>query len=176
MKKILVIGSGGSGKSTLSLKLGEILGIDVFHLDKFYWREGWIKPAPGEWLRIVDELLRRQQWIIDGNYSGTLKQRVEYCDTIIFLDFSRALCLWRIVRRRLRYRRRARPDMADGCNERLNLEFVGWVMNYSKRTRPKVLELMRRNAASKKIVWLRSPQQVEAFLASLKMPSPEPTL
>jgi adenylate kinase family enzyme len=176
MKKILVIGSGGSGKSTLSLKMGEILGIDVFHLDKFYWREGWIKPDPYEWLRIVDEILKREQWIIDGNFSGTLKRRVESCDTIIFLDLSRAICLWRIVMRRLRYRQRARPDMAHGCNERLNLEFVSWVMNYSKRSRPKVLELMRTNAASRKILWLRSPQQVEAFLASLERPSPEPIL
>ena len=176
MKKILVIGSGGSGKSTLSLKLGATLGIDVYHLDKFYWREGWTKPAPEEWLQIIDGLLSREQWIMDGNFSGTLKQRIEQCDTIIFLDFSRPLCLWRIIRRRLQYRQRARPDMANGCNERLNLEFVSWVINYRKRSRPKVVELIRLNAPTKKIFWLKSPRQVDAFLASLGTPSPEPTL
>jgi adenylate kinase family enzyme len=166
MKKILVIGSGGSGKSTLSRRLGEKLCLEVFHLDKFYWREGWVKPGDVEWRRTVDELLAREQWIIDGNFSGTLKRRVESCDTIVFLDLSKIVCLWRIIRRRLSYRHQARPDMAEGCNERLNLEFVSWVLNYSRRTRPKVLELIKINAASKKIVWLKSPRQVEAFLSA----------
>jgi adenylate kinase family enzyme len=166
MKKILVIGSGGSGKSTLARSLSEKLGIEVFHLDRFYWRAGWVKPAENEWRRIVDELLARDRWIIDGNYGGTLSQRVESCDTIVFLDLSKAVCLWRIVKRRLRYRQQARPDMAAGCNERLNLEFVSWVLNYSRRTRPKVMELIKLNATSKKIFWLKSPRQVEDFLAS----------
>ena len=176
MRKVLVIGSGGSGKSTLSKSLGAKLGVEVFHLDKFYWRSGWIKPNSNEWVQTVDELLARDAWIIDGNYSGTLKRRVEVCDTIVFLDLSKIVCLWRICKRRLSYRRQARPDMAEGCFERLNLEFVSWVLNYSRRSRPKVLELIRLNAADKKIVWLKSPQQVKAFLASLELPSPEPSL
>ena len=176
MKKILIIGSGGSGKSTLSKSLGEKLGIEVFHLDKFYWRSGWVKPDSDEWIQTVEQLLARDEWIIDGNYGGTLRRRVESCDTIVFLDLSKIVCLWRILKRRLTYRQQARPDMAEGCFERLNLEFVSWVLNYSKRTRPKVLELLRLNAPSKKIFWLTSPQQVEAFLTSLKAPSPAATL
>ena len=176
MKKILVIGSGGSGKSTLSKRLGEKLGLEVFHLDKFYWRSGWVKPDSNEWVQTVEELLIRDAWIIDGNYGGTLIRRVEACDTIVFLDLSKIVCLWRIFKRRLSYRQQARPDMAEGCFERLNLEFVSWVLNYSRRSRPKVLELIRLNAVDKKIVWLKSPQQVKAFLASLELPSPEHSL
>ena len=176
MKKILVIGSGGSGKSTLSKRLGEKLGLEVFHLDKFYWRSGWVKPNSNEWIQTVEELLARDAWIIDGNYGGTLMRRVEACDTIVFLDLSKLVCLWRIFKRRLSYRQQARPDMAEGCFERLNLEFVSWVLNYSRRSRPKVLELIRLNAVDKKIVWLKSPQQVKAFLASLELPSPEHSL
>ena len=176
MRKILVIGSGGSGKSTLSKSLGEKLGIEVFHLDKFYWRSGWVKPESEKWLQTVEELMMRDEWIIDGNYGGTLKQRVASCDTIVFLDLSKLVCLRRIIKRRLSYRNRARPDMAEGCHERLNLEFVSWVLNYSRRSRPKVLELIKLNSAKKKIFWLKSPQQVEAFLASLKAPSPGATL
>lgn len=176
MRKVLVIGSGGSGKSTLSKLMGEKLGIEVFHLDKFYWRSGWVKPNSDEWAQTVEELLARDVWIIDGNYSGTLRRRVESCDTIVFLDLSKLVCLWRICKRRLSYRRQSRPDMAAGCYERLNLEFVSWVLNYSRRSRPKVLELIKLNSAEKKIVWLKSPQQVKAFLASLELPSPEHSL
>jgi len=176
MKRILVIGSGGSGKSTLSVKLGATLGIEVFHLDKLYWSAGWIESERNKWQSIVEELLVREQWIIDGNFSGTLQQRIESCDTIVFLDLSRALCLWRILKRRLHYRHGGRPDMAEGCNERLNLEFVSWILNYQRRTRPKVLNLIKLNTANKKIFWLKSPQQVKAFLLSLEQPSPESTL
>lgn len=176
MKRILVIGAGGSGKSTLSVKLGARLGIEVFHLDKLYWSAGWIESEKNKWNRVVAELLTREQWIIDGNFSGTLQQRIESCDTIVFLDLSLTLCLWRILKRRLHYRQRARPDMAEGCKERLNLEFLGWIFNYPRRTRPKVVNLMRLNAANKKIFWLKSPRQVKAFLSSLEQPSPESTL
>jgi adenylate kinase family enzyme len=71
MKKILVIGSGGSGKSTFSTRLGDLLNIEVSHLDKFFWQPGWVKPEPEEWLQTVTELTDRDSWILDGNYSGT---------------------------------------------------------------------------------------------------------
>src|SRR5215510_1198271 len=109
MKKILVIGSGGSGKSTVATRLGALLDLEVIHLDQFFWRPGWISLSPEDWAQTVTELLDRESWIIDGNYSGTLELRFRKCDTIIFLDLSRWLCLWRIVTRALRYRNANRP-------------------------------------------------------------------
>ena len=136
MKKILVIGSGGSGKSTFATRLGALLDLEVRHLDQLFWQPGWLKPAPEDWLQKVDELTDRDSWILDGNYSGTLDLRLRKCDTVVFLDLSRWLCLWRIVTRALRYRNRSRPDMAEGCLEKLDLEFVLWVWNYSRQTKP----------------------------------------
>ena len=167
MKKVLVIGSGGSGKSTLSRTLGKALGLNVIHLDKFYWKAGWVEPPKDEWLEIVKDLIGRESWIIDGNYSGTFAQRVAACDTIIFLDMSSLVCVWRIVKRRLLYRRRNRPDMAEGCHEQLNLEFLLWVVNYARRSRPKVVKLIQENQASKQIVWLKSRREVDLFLEKL---------
>jgi adenylate kinase family enzyme len=164
MKKVLVIGAGGSGKSTLSRTLGQKLGLDVLHLDKYYWRAGWKEPPKDEWLQTVAELLKRESWIIDGNYSGTLEQRVAACDTIVFLDLARLVCVWRVVKRRLLYRHHNRPDMAEGCAERLNLEFFLWIMNYSQRTRPKVVRLIEANRKLKKIVWLKSRKDLDLFL------------
>jgi adenylate kinase family enzyme len=164
MRRILVIGSGGSGKSTVATRLGALLNLEVSHLDKFFWQPGWVKPATEDWVQTVTELMSRDSWILDGNYSGTLELRFEKCDTIIFLDLSRWLCLWRIVRRVLRYRKDLRPDMAEGCPEKLDLEFVMWVWNYPRRTKPKVVQLLRERCEGKEIVWLRSRREVEGFL------------
>ena len=166
MKKVLVIGPGGAGKSTLARRLGELLQIDVKHLDRFYWRAGWQEPPKEEWLNTVKQLMSAESWIIDGNYGGTLETRIEHCDTIVFLDLPRLVCLWRVVKRRLLNRNRSRPDMAEGCNEKLDWSFVQWIWNYSRRSRPKIVRLLAEHAATKEIVWLRSRSDVEKFLAA----------
>lgn len=162
-----MIGPGGAGKSTLASQLGELLNIEVLHLDKLYWHPGWIETPKDEWLVTVEELVRRDSWVMDGNYSGTLDVRYKACDTIIFLDISRTICLWRVLKRAIMYRRNSRPDMADGCPERLTLEFILWIWNYPRRTRPKIVRMLESHPAEKKIVWLRSQSDVETFLSRL---------
>lgn len=166
MRKVLVIGSGGAGKSVFANRLGKLLNIEVLHLDKFYWRPGWIETPKDEWLKTVEELLERDAWIMDGNYSGTLGLRLEACDMVIFLDMARRVCLWRVLKRARMYRNGSRPDMAEGCRERFSLEFLRWVWDYSSRTMPRVVEILKSNAPGKKIIWLRSDSEVERFLLS----------
>lgn len=160
----MIIGPGGAGKSTLANRLGQLLNIRVVHLDQLYWQSGWVEMPKPEWLETVKELVSRDAWIIDGNYSGTLEIRTAACDTIVFLDLPRLVCLWRVLKRFAIYRNRNRPDMAEGCRERLTREFLLWIWNYSRRTRPKVLRLMESHAGQKKMVWLRSKSEVERFL------------
>jgi len=167
MDRILILGSGGAGKSTFATQLGELLNIKVDHLDRHYWKPGWVKPSNEEWVATVADLIGRERWIIDGNFGSTLVQRIARCDTLIFLDMPRLLCLWRIIKRRLTYLKAARPDMAEGCQEKLDLEFVSWVWNYSKHTRPNILRAMQSNSKQKQIVWLRSQNEVKHFLKSL---------
>lgn len=168
MKKVLVIGSGGAGKSTCAIRLGQRLNIEVIHLDSLYWQPGWVELPKDVWRETVAELLRRDAWIMDGNYSGTLELRLAACDTVIFLDFARTVCLWRILRRRLMYWRGVRPDMAADCPERVTLEFVRWVWNYPRRARPKVLALLQAHARDKRIIRLRSQTEVEKFLTNAR--------
>ena len=168
MRKVLVIGSGGAGKSIFAKQLGEHLKIEVLHLDRFYWRSGWTEPPKSEWRKTVEELLRRDAWIMDGNYSGTLDLRLGACDTVIFLDISRVVCLWRVLKRGLKYRNGSRPDMAEGCREKLDPKFISWVWNYSNRSRPKIVEALRSHSQTKKIIWLRSRSEVETFLAQAR--------
>ncbi|MCI0661180.1 MAG: DNA topology modulation protein [Acidobacteria bacterium] len=168
MRKILVIGSGGAGKSTFSIRLSKILNIEVIHLDALYWKPGWVEPPKEEWKKTVEMLIVRDTWIMDGNYSGTLDLRIVACDTLIFLDISRWVCVWRVIKRLMRHRNRRRPDMAEGCHERFDLRFVLWVWNYGKRSRPKIIKLMDENAEGKKIIFLRSNEEVERFMAHSK--------
>ena len=168
MRRVLVIGSGGSGKSTVAARLGELLKLEVSHLDKLYWRAGWVEPEPDEWIRTVTELIERDSWVIDGNYSGTLDLRLRRCDTIVFLDLPRVLCLWRIVKRFFRYRNGNRPDVAEGCREKLDFEFVSWVWNYPRRSRPKVLKRLQQHAGEKQIFRLRSRKEVKRFLSEFE--------
>ncbi len=175
MKRILIIGPGGSGKSTLATLLGEMLAIDVIHLDKLYWRPGWIEPGKDEWRKLLETALERASWIMDGNYSGTLSMRMRACDTVIFLDLPRLVCLWRVMKRLAMHRNGNRPDMASGCEERFSLEFLMWVWNYRRRTRPKVLETFRCHASSKRLIQLRSAREVEAFLRTVHEDSQDRT-
>jgi adenylate kinase family enzyme len=164
MRKILVIGSGGAGKSTFSRRLGKILDLEVIHLDVLYWHRGWVETPKPEWRRTVEELVKRDSWIIDGNYSGTFDIRFEACDTVIFLDVPRLICLWRLLKRKALYRSVGRPDMAQGCDEKLSLEFIRWVWAYPTRVRPKVMRLLRESSASKNIFHLRKRADIEGFL------------
>jgi adenylate kinase family enzyme len=164
VKRILIIGSGGAGKSTLAPRLGEKMGIEVVHLDKLFWNPGWVPTAKDEWREIVGQALEKDSWIIDGNFGGTLEMRVQACDTIIFLDIPRHICMYRIVKRWVMYNRNTRPDMAEGCEERFDWEFFMWVWNYPKRSKPEKELVLNRYAKEKTIIRLRSNREIEDFL------------
>ena len=165
MKRIIVVGSSGAGKSTFSLRLGEILGIEVIHLDAEHWQPGWVEMPKPEWRRKLEELVRRDSWIMDGNFGGTLDVRFEACDTVVFLDLSRLICIWRVLKRWVIYREGTRPDMAEGCHEKLDLKFLAWIWSFGKTSRPKVLAQVEKYSHSRRIVWLRTRAEVKKFLA-----------
>ena len=164
MKRILVIGSGGAGKSTFSNDLGALLGLPVIHLDRAYWKAGWEKPSKTEWAKTVDRLIAQHEWIMDGNFGGTLPQRIKRADAIILLDISRWICLWRVAKRAIKYRGRHRPDMTPGCHERFDWEFVKWIWRYPKRSLPAKLALLEASGPDQRVVILRSGREVKRFL------------
>jgi adenylate kinase family enzyme len=166
MRRVLVIGSGGAGKSTVARRLGGLLGLPVVHLDQLYWKVGWIETEKTEWAEMVRQTIARDAWIVDGNYSGTLAERLEACDTVVFLDVPRVVCLWRVLLRTVRHYGRTRPDMPDGCPERLDVSFLTWIWNYPTRSRRKVLSLLSTCRDSKNVVHLRTRRDVELFLSA----------
>jgi adenylate kinase family enzyme len=166
MKRIVVIGSGGAGKSTFARELGARTGIPVIHLDRIYWKPDWQKPSEEEWRSTVAELVRGDEWIMDGNFGGTRQTRLDACDTVIFLDLSRYVCLFRVLKRAVVYRNRTRPDMAAGCTEKLDLEFLDWVWNFPKQGRVRIVKQIN-GLHGKRVITLRSRTEVNKFLANL---------
>lgn len=168
MKKVAIIGSGGSGKSTLARKLGELLKIEVFHLDALFWKPGWIGTSKQEQRLVQNELVEKEKWIFDGNYGGTMDIRLNKADTIIFLDMPRTICVYRVIKRWIQYRNKTRPDMGEGCEERISVEFLKWVWEYPKSNKPIILKKLASFSTEKEIVVLRSPMEVEQFLNKIK--------
>ncbi len=167
MNKIVIIGSGGAGKSTLARKLGEKLNIQVYHLDALFWKPNWVSVPREEQIKVQNELVKKEKWIIDGNYNATMEIRLSAADTIIFLDIPRNICLFRAVKRTFQYRDRKRPDMGEGCNEKFSFEFYKWIWEYPIKRRPKVLEKLNELSKDKKIIILRSNKEIERFLEKL---------
>lgn len=165
MRRILVIGAGGAGKSTLAARLARCLALPLVHLDALYWRAGWEPTPADEWRATVERLVSGERWIMDGNYSGTLPQRLARADTVVYLDLPRHVSLWRVLLRRIRHRGRSRPDMAVGCPERLTWEFVTWIWSYPRTRRPRILALLGELPRTTRVVVLRTAREVERFAA-----------
>ena len=166
MRRVLVLGCPGAGKSTLARSLGEALSLPVVHLDKLWWKSGWINRTEGEFDALLDAVLLGEEWVIDGNYLRTLPRRLERCDAVVLLDYPRRVCLLRALRRILSWRGRTRPDMAADCPERLDGEFVRWIWEFHRTQRPQVLELLDGWTGELRV--FRSPRACAGFLAKLE--------
>jgi adenylate kinase family enzyme len=161
----MVVGSGGSGKSTFADALGERTGLPVVHLDRHFWRPGWVETPRDEWRAVQAEMVAADEWILDGNYSSTIDVRLTRADTMILLDLSRWRCLGRILIRTLR--QLGEDITAPGCPDRFEWEFTRWVWSYPDRSRPKILAAAERRATELDFVRLRGPSEVRKFLDDL---------
>ena len=169
MKRVLVIGSGGSGKTTFARRLAERTGLPLLHLDSLYWRPGWDPTPSADWRKRVEELVTGDAWIMDGNYGGTMDLRLAACDTVVFLDIPRIVCLWRVLKRQLLHRGRPRAELPPGCVERLSWDFVNWIWTYPARRRPAILRRLHELRAEQTVHMLGSTKEMEEFLADPKM-------
>jgi adenylate kinase family enzyme len=165
---VAIVGSGGAGKSALARQVGAMTGLPVIHLDHHYWKPGWVPTPNDEWVPRQRELISGERWVVDGNYGGTLELRAERADTIVFVDLSRRVCLSRALRRV-----RSPILQAPGCPQKVDVEFLRWIWDFPRKTRPKVVAILGAHAPTTAVVQLRSPAEVRAFLARLRRTAPD---
>ena len=166
MERIMIIGCGGSGKSTLAQQLGEKLGLPVVHLDKLFWTPGWVSVPKEEFDRRHQAAIAQEKWIIDGNFDRTIPLRLQRCDAVIYLDFSRFACLLGVLKRVLTTYGKVRPDMGEGCPERIDLDFLKWVWNFNKNKRERNYRLLK-EAEGVRVIVLKNRRAVKNFLSEL---------
>ena len=166
MKRLIIIGCSGSGKSTLSRILSERTNLPVVHLDQLFWREGWVNISREEFNSLLREELKKDKWIIDGNYDRTLEERIDRCDTVIYLDYPRWMCLLGAFKRVLLNYRKVRPDMAAGCPEKIDLEFLKWIWNFNKEHRDKFYKILKEEKG-KQIYIFKNRKECNNFIKKL---------
>lgn len=166
MERVIIIGCGGSGKSTLSRILSEKADLPVVHLDKLFWKEGWINIPREEFNILLMKELEKDKWIIDGNYDRIIEERIKRCDTIIYLDYLRRTSLFGVIKRVLSSYGKVRPDMADGCPERFDLEFIKWIWNFNKEHRDKFYKIIKEQK-DKEIYIFTKRKECNEFIKTL---------
>ncbi len=163
MKRIIVIGCPGSGKSTFSKLLSEKIRIPLFHLDMMFWNADRTTVEKNIFRQRLSNVMQLDEWIIDGNYQSTIELRLQACDTVFFLDYSLDTCLDGVHSRR----GKARTDMPwiEKENEE-DVEFIEFIKKYRSESRPVVLELLEKYE-NKKIYVFKERSEAEEFLNRL---------
>ena len=160
MRRVIVVGPGAAGKSTLAVRLGEITGLPVIELDRLFWRPGLAATPPGQWAALQHELASQPSWIMDGDLGpyDVIDIRLPAADTVVFLDFSPLRCAWRAIRR-----------------SRERADFWRWLLSYRRRSRPLLLHAIAMHASDADLHVLRTPRAVRRFIAEVAAGMPDQT-
>jgi len=170
MKRVMIVGGPGSGKSMLAAALGEKTGLPVFHMDKIHYRPGWVERSRQEKDRLTHEVHIQDRWIFEGGHSNTYAERVARADTFIWLDVPVGLRVFRVLKRSLRYYGRSRPDLPDGCPERFNwqtVEFLTFIWRTRHSARNKLKRIFCDPPAHLTVHRLASLEDVRRFVAAI---------
>lgn len=164
--KIAILGYSGAGKSTLAARLGELYGLPVLHLDCVEFMPNWEKRKLDEKQRIAADFMRDNDgWVIDGNYSKLFRaERLEQADIIVLMLFDRFSCLWRAFKRYRSFKGKTRPDMADGCCEKMDSEFIRWILHGGRTKKKKTDYKAICDKYPDKVTVLKNQRQLDEFL------------
>jgi adenylate kinase family enzyme len=165
-RRILVLGSPGSGKTLLSAELARHLGLDVLRLDDFFWRPGRMRMPTDAWRMRVAELANRPCWVMDGTYEASLDLRLPTAEAIVYIRSNRWVCLWRVVVRRLL--RRWRPAAESALGHALTPFFIRYVVRFPTTTQPEVFALIARHGGGKPVIVLEGAQAVDRLIQQLR--------
>lgn len=166
--KIAIIGNAGSGKSTLAATLHKMLNIPLYHLDQYFWKPGWIEPDRTEFEKIHNALCDKPVWIIEGMAIRFFAYRIQKADIIIFVDRSRYVCLYRVLKRAFKNHGSIRSSSAIGCPERLpDLKFLKFIWNFPHNQKKQIELLCNNYKNQKKIFAVKNEKQLQEILLHL---------
>ena len=163
-KKIVIVGCPGSGKSMLARRLHERTGLPVVHLDNVFWKPDKTHISKEEFDNKLAELLKADEWILDGNYSRTLKVRLERADTVIVLDYPLDVCI-----AGAKARVGTKRDDLPWVEEEFDKEFEEWIKDFPTTEMPKVYGILQEFGKDKNIYVFRSREEADAWLENLKL-------
>lgn len=163
MKKVLILGCAGSGKSTFARKLKKIINIPIYHLDMIWHKPDKTNVTFEEFDNKLYEILKKEEWIIDGNYQRTLELRLKECDSIFLLDYPLDVC-FEGATSRIGKKRDDLPFIEEDIDE----EFKNHILNFSKNKLPNLYRLLDKYRNEKDIIIFKSRQEANAYLDKLK--------
>jgi len=162
MKKVAIVGCGGSGKSHVARALGDVLDAPVTHLDAAFYDDEWNELPMEKFTAVQRDLVAREKWVIDGNYNSTLQIRLEACDTVVLMDVSTLAALWGVSSRQLRH---GAGHKGNGVHNRIHWGVIKYVATYRRKMRPRVMAKIDRFATGHAdVVLLTSRRQTRRWL------------
>jgi len=164
--RVLVIGCSGSGKSRLSQRLASTLDLRYISMDRdVFWLPGWkLRPRP-EIVERLQDYIAQPHWIMDGTSPGTLPLRLPRSQLVIWIRPSRFVSLFGVLSRWLRYYGRSRPEMAEGCPERIDWQFLAYIWNFERTECPEIEEKLAAYGPELPVLLLKSRAEANRLLA-----------
>jgi len=170
MQRIWIIGSPGAGKTTFANIMGRKLNIPVYHNDRIFWKENWRERPANEQIETTKKIAANDKWIYEGNRFDhcQIDGRFNRCDTIIFLSVNRFTCLYRFIRRYHTYKGTVRPDIADGCIEKIDINIVKYILfEYPKKNSLRQELVTEAMTANKRVIILNGSKSIKLWLETL---------
>lgn len=164
----MVSGCSGSGKSTLTRFLAQKRDLSAIHMDVHYWKPNWVETPEAEWRKTLTQLAGREHWVLDGSFPATMDISLPRAQVLIILDLPRWLCLFRAIKRIFIYSKsRRRPDMAEGCDEKVDFSFYRYIWTYRRTHLPMIELKIETHGQHLSVIRLHSRKEIGNFLEYL---------
>ncbi|MBB3913188.1 AAA family ATPase [Rhizobium fabae] len=171
-RRILVVGCSGGGKSTLSLKIAARFGLSYFSLDRdVRWLPGWMQRDRVEQRAIIASRILEDRWIMDGTNPSTFDIRLPRTEVVVWVRMPRLLCVWGAISRWMKFLGRTRPEMAPGCIEKVDWEFLRFIWTFEKKFAPRIVAGIAEHGPDVPVLQLKSRRQMRELLDLLGRPA-----